>query len=134
MRLRMNYGKVDDRIIDQLVAIVGQKGVVTQREKMIDYSHDEFSQESIRHFPDVVVKPESTAQVSSIMKIANENLIPVTTRGGGTGLCGGCVPTLGGIVLSTERMNKVIEIDKDNLMAVVEPGLSLADFYKASWG
>jgi glycolate oxidase len=101
---------------------------------MIDYAGDEFSQEYIRHFPDVVVKPRDTKGVQDIVKLANANNIPVTVRGGGTGLCGGCVPVLGGIVLSFEKMNKVLEIDKNNLMAVVEPGCTLMDFYKAIEG
>jgi len=130
----MTYGKFDQKLISELTAIVGPKAAITEREKMIDYSHDEFSQESIRHFPEIVLKPENTAQVSAIMKVADRERIPVTLRGGGTGLCVGCVPSLGGILLSTERMNKVVEIDKNNLMAVLEPGLSLADFYKAIEG
>jgi glycolate oxidase len=79
--------------------------------------------------PDVVVKPETTEAVSKILQFANRELIPVTPRGGATGLCGGSVPIHGGIVLSLEKMNHIIEIDKDNQMAAVEAGVTLMDFY-----
>lgn len=130
----MNYGRMNLQLLDELTLIVGVKGIITDREKMIDYSHDEFSQESIRHFPDIVVKPENTDQVSAIMKLADRERIPVTARGGGTGLCGACVPTIGGILLSMEKMNRVIEIDTNNLMAILEPGVTLASLYKALEG
>jgi glycolate oxidase len=127
----MKHSAVNERIIRELTKILDEKSIITDREKMIDYSHDEYSQHDIRRFPAVVVKPASTAEVSAIVKLANENKVPVTMRGGGTGLCGGCVPSEGGILISSEKLNKVVEIDKNNLMAVVEPGLSLMDFYKA---
>jgi len=130
----MKFGSVDSQIVKELTSIVGEAGIITEREKMVDYAGDEFAQEYIRHYPDVVVKPKDQTQVVSIVKLAAAKTIPVTVRGGGTGLCGGCVPSEGGIVLSFEKMNKVIEIDKDNLMAVVEPGLTLMDFYKAIEG
>ncbi len=69
--------------------------------------------------------------MSEILKLASERMVPVTPRGGATGLCGGCVPTRGGIVLSLERMNKVLEIDAENQMAVVEAGLRLSDLATA---
>jgi glycolate oxidase len=130
----MKYGTIDNQIVEKLSSIVGATNIITDREKLIDYCGDEFSQDTIRHFPDIVVKPENTAQVSSVVKLANANKIPVTVRGGGTGLCGGCVATFGGIVISFTNMNKVVEIDTDNLMAVVEPGVTLQDFYKSIEG
>ncbi|MFQ6069802.1 MAG: FAD-binding oxidoreductase [Candidatus Aminicenantales bacterium] len=123
--------KIDASLLNEIESIVGRKNVVVDPERMADYSHDEFSLVEIRHFPEVVVKPESTAQVSSLLRLAAERLIPVTPRGGATGLCGGSVPIAGGIVLSLEKMNRVIEIDKNNQMAVVEAGVRLADFYAA---
>jgi glycolate oxidase len=130
----MNFGKVDTSIISALADIVGGLNVITDREKLADFCGDEFPLEEIRHYPDVVVKPANTGQVAKIASLAHERRIPLTVRGGGTGLCGGCVPMFGGIVISFTAMNKVVEVDTDNLMAVVEPGLTLQDFYKAIEG
>ncbi len=123
--------KITPEIIRRLEHIVGQAGMILEEEKMADYSHDEFSSMDIARMPEVVVKPEKTEEVASVLRLANEEVIPVTPRGGATGLCGGCVPLYGGIVLSLERMNRILEIDLDNQMAVVEAGVTLADFYHA---
>lgn len=125
------YRKINQQHISELEKILGSKNVIHDPEKMLDYSHDEFALPEISHMPEVVVKPESTAEIAEICKFAHRELVPLTPRGGGTGLCGGCVPSLGGIVLSLERMNRIIEIDQDNQMAVVEPGVSLMDFCAA---
>ena len=87
---------------DQLKAlsrIVGEKNLLTREEQMLDYSHDEFPDTQISQVPLAVVKPVNTLQVIEILKWANKANVPVTARGGGTGLCGGCIPTAGGIVL-----------------------------------
>ncbi|MBN1224211.1 MAG: FAD-binding oxidoreductase [Candidatus Aminicenantes bacterium] len=125
------YGKVDQRVMEELSGIVGIDGLISDKEKMHDFSHDEYSLHDIVHYPDVVVKPKSTDEVSRIMQLANRERIPVTPRGGASGLCGGCVPTFGGIVLSLERMNRIIEVDTANQMAVVEAGVRMGDFYRA---
>ena len=125
------YKKVDQTIIKKLEEICGQQNLITGREKMSDYTHDEFSLPDIAHAPEVVVKPKTSDEVADILKLANREKIPVTPRGGATGLCGGCVPSFGGIVLSLENMNRVIEIDRYNQMAVVEAGVTLMDFYRA---
>lgn len=130
----MQFKTVDSVILKELKAIVGEKNILVQKDDMVAYSHDEFSLEEIAHFPDVVIKPETTEQVSAILKVANTHFLPVTPRGGGTGLCGGCVPVHGGIVLSLERMNRVLEVDVENLMAVTQAGVSLHDFYQAIQG
>ncbi len=87
---------------------------------MEDYSHDEFSLMEIAHMPEIVVLPQTSEEISKILELANRENIPVTPRGGATGLCGGCVPIFGGIVLSLEKMNRILEIDTANQMAVVE--------------
>lgn len=125
----MQYNSLDAALIKKLKEIVGSENVITDPERIGDYSHDEFSQEEIRRMPEAVVKPLDTDQVCRVMRLANERCIPLTPRGGGTGLCGGCVPIFGGIVLSLEKMNRVIEVDVDNLMAVVEAGVTLRQFY-----
>jgi glycolate oxidase len=123
------FNPLTDGILQDLQNIVGKKYVIRDPEKMRDYSHDEFSLGDIARKPDVVVKPESTEQVCQILRLANENNIPVTPRGGATGLCGGCVPEFHGVVLSLERMNHIVEVDRHNQMAVVEAGVMLMDFY-----
>ena len=126
---KKNYNRPDDGMLRALREIVGEQDVVTDSERMVDYSHDEYALEDIRRFPDVVVKPRSTEAVSRVVRLCNEKNVSLTPRGGGTGLCGGCVPLLGGVVMTLENMNKILEIDTDNLMASVEAGLRLMDFY-----
>ena len=122
---------MDKAIIKKLMEIAGEKAVMDKAADVEPYSHDELSAPKAGIMPDCVVKPRNTSQVSQILALANKERIPVTVRGGATGLCGGCAPVRGGIVLSLERMNRVLEIDKDNKVAVVEAGLTLSDFYKA---
>ena len=119
------------KIIQAFAEVVGSSNLIVDDEKMVDYSHDEFSLPDIGEMPLVVVKPGSTEEVAALMKLAEEMLVPIVPRGGGTGLCGGCVPHGGAVVLSLERMNRIAEIDQDNLMAVVEAGVRLGDFYRA---
>jgi len=126
------FGEVTGETLAKLRGIIGEENVIAEEDKMIDYSHDEMAKDTaISHRPDVVVKPGSTKEVSEIMKIANEGGIPVTPRGAGTGLSGGAVPVLGGIVLSLERLNHILEIDGENLMMVVQAGVSFMDVYEA---
>jgi glycolate oxidase len=125
------YKKITREIRQRLEKIVGERNLTFDPEKMEDYSHDEFSLPDIVRMPELVVKPENTEEVAGILRLANEEMIPVTPRGGATGLCGGCVPSHGGIVLSLENMNRIAEIDLDNQMAVVEAGVTLSDFYTA---
>lgn len=117
--------------LKSLSDIVGETNVITDRDRLDAYSHDEFALTEIACIPGAVVRPASTEEAAAVMRLAHQERIPVTPRGGGTGLCGGCVPTPGGLVLSLERMNRIIEIDSANQMAVVEAGLPLVDFYKA---
>ncbi len=126
-----NYKKVDEAIIEQLKSITNEKNIITDKEKMIDYSHDEYVMDEVWKTPEVVVKPETTEEIVEIVKLCNREKIPLTPRGGATGLCGACVPVYEGIVLSFENINKIIEIDTKNLTATVEPGLRLMDFYPA---
>jgi len=115
----------------EIEAAVGAANAFSGPERTHDYGHDEFSLKEIAHEPDLVVRPGTTAEVAAVLRIANAHGIPVTPRGGATGLCGGCVPVRGGIVLSLERMARVLEVDADNQMAVTEAGVRLSDFAKA---
>lgn len=106
-------------VIKELETIVGPSFLFTGPEELLAYSHDATERESL---PWAVAKPATTREVSGILALANRERIPVVPRGAGTGMSGGSVPVQGGIVLSLERMNRIIEIDEDNFIAVVEPG------------
>ena len=109
--------------ISKLIRIVGKENTLTSKEDIATYSYDATT--TWTHMPDVVVLPTTSEQVSQILKLADENKIPVTPRGGGTNVSGGSIPIKGGIVLCTTRMNKILEINKANLNATVEPGVVL---------
>ncbi len=115
----------------EIETAVGAANAFSGPDRTFDYGHDEFSMKEIAHEPDLVVRPGTTAEVAAVLRIANAHGIPVTPRGGATGLCGGCVPVRGGIVLSLERMDRVLEVDADNQMAVTEAGVRLSGFAKA---
>lgn len=117
----MEYGKVTGKVLDELIAICGTDFVSTSKEVVEDYSHD--YTEDLRYYPEVVVKPRTAVEISAIMKLCNRERIPATPRGAGTGLSGGALPVFGGILISMERFNKILEIDERNLQATVEPGV-----------
>jgi len=123
----MQYGKVTEETLQQLGTIVGPDNILITKEAISDYAHDESSIEP--HFPEVVVRAETTQEVSRILSLANRERIPVTPRGGGTGLTGGSIPAYGGILLSLEKMNRIIELDEDNLTVTVEPGVLIMDLH-----
>ena len=107
--------------IDQFKKIAGDAYVFADFESLNNYAHDET--ENLHFLPDVVIKPRSAKEISGIMMICNEHKIPVTPRGAGTGLSGGALPHLGGVLLSMERMNSIVEIDERNLQVITEPGV-----------
>jgi len=123
----MKYNPVTKEIIAELIAIVGRKNVISDKEKIETYSHDETSAKQYSHMPEVVVTPKTTKEIAKIVKLANKELIPITPRGAGSGLSGGAIPLFGGIVISTEIMNRVLEIDYNNMMMVLEPGVVTND-------
>lgn len=112
--------RVDDALIAALERAVGAGHVVRPGEKMEPYTHDESL--TVRGEPDVAVRAGSAEEVEAVLKLANERRAAVTPRGLGTGLVGGGVPAGGGVVLSTERMDRIREIDGENLAVVAEPG------------
>jgi glycolate oxidase len=112
---------ISEALIAALESAVGKANLLIADEEKSDYGSDET--EDYHFMPGLVVKPASAAEISTVMQLANEFKIPVTPRGAGTGLSGGALPVFGGIVLSTERLNKIIEIDERNLQATVEPGV-----------
>ena len=109
------------RNIEAFKTIVGQQFVFVDEENLYKYSHDET--ENLHYLPEVVLKPRTAEEISEIFKICNQYKIPVTPRGAGTGLSGGALPHLGGVLISLERMNAILNIDERNLQVTTEPGV-----------
>jgi glycolate oxidase len=110
--------------IELLAGVVGAEHLRTGDAIKDDYGHDEALTAQPQR-PLAVVSPASTDEVAAVVRLADEHRIPVTARGAGTGMSGGCIPRPDGIVVSFERMNRILEIDTDNFVAVVEPGVQL---------
>jgi glycolate oxidase len=117
-------------LIEQLVTIVGEANVDHGDAVNEDYGHDEALTVKARR-PDVVVRPDTTEEVAAVLALADGSGTAVTARGSGTGLSGACAPTEGGLVVSFERMNEILEIDTENHMAVVQPGVTLEQLNEA---
>ncbi len=124
------YNKLTAELIKKLTDIVGVHCINTEKERLEAYSHDEVKGEKYRHKPEAIIFAESTDQISKVMAFANQHLVPVTPRGAGTGLSGGAVPVKGGIVISLERMNRILEIDEETLTITVEPGVVTDEIQK----
>lgn len=115
-------------VIEKLRQIVGAENVLVEPDKVEPYGADAVKE---KFPPEAVVFPENTAQMVAILKLANEYLFPVTARGGGVGYTGGAVPIDGGIVIGTDRMNKIIEINADDLYVVCQPGIRTFELQQA---
>lgn len=134
----MAYGKetavldstqLTEEIIKKLTSIVGEENIFQDEERLAEYGHDKT--EDLLFLPDVVVKPKNTNEVSEVLKVCNHHRLPITPRGGGTGLAGGALPVHKGVILSMERFNKILDIDELNLQATVEPGVITEVFQNA---
>ncbi len=121
----------NDAQIAKLVMIVGEEFAISG-DAAIDYTHDETP--DLSELPSVVLKPADEAEIVAIMRYANSELIPIVPRGLGTGVAGGAVPLDGAVVLSVERLDKIIEIDTDNLMVVTQPGVITQNLQNAVKG
>jgi len=120
-------------MVSDLAAIVGEDWVITAREQTARYLADETA-DAVRPRPAenvVLIKPSSAEEVAEVLKLANREKTPVFVRGGGTGICGGAVPIADGILLSTERLDGILEVDKDNLMVVAGAGVPFGNMLKA---
>lgn len=115
-------------LIDRLREIVGPANLSTSTVDRITHSFDATQR---RFLPEVVIHPGSTEEISRIVQLANEEKIPLLPRGAGSGFSGGSLPIHGGMVLVLTRMNRILEIDADNLVSVVEPGVITADLQRA---
>ncbi|MFL2565230.1 MAG: FAD-binding oxidoreductase [Parvicellaceae bacterium] len=116
-----SYNKISKPILNEFLHLLGKESVLTDKESLFNYGHDET--ENLSYPPEVLVKPGSVEQVSKIMKLANQYNIPVTPIGAMTGLSGGSLSIHGGIGISMERFNKILKIDEDNLQVHVQPGV-----------
>jgi glycolate oxidase len=125
----VEYCPITDRTVAALREIAGEASVLIGSEALEPYTHDETV--GLRADPEVVVKVTSAEQVSQVLMLAQQERIPITPRGAGYGLSGGAVAVRGGIVLSTEKMNRILEIDHENLMVTVEPGVITGDIHRA---
>ena len=123
------YNRVTDAIISELSQIVGAENTLIRPDAMEPYTHDHVT--GLRANPELVVKVRSAVEIAEIFRLAQREKIPVTPRGAGYGLSGGAVPVMGGIVLSLERMTRILEIDRENLMVTVEPGVITGDLHRA---
>ena len=125
----MEYTKITSAILAAIENAIGATNVFVDDESLANYAHDET--EDLKYFPEVVVKPKDTAGVAAVLKICNEFKVPVTPRGGGTGLSGAALPIFGGVLLSMEKFKSIINIDTENLQATVEPGVITQEFMDA---
>ncbi|RLG69340.1 MAG: hypothetical protein DRO11_07920 [Methanobacteriota archaeon] len=126
--------KMWPKLVEELRKTVGSQWVVDRKEAMLNYLVDE-TPKPVRPKPSekvVLVKPGTKEEVSKILRVANKHKTPVFPRGGGTGLVGGAIPTKSGILLSLERMNKIIEVDKENMAIVAEAGVTLKDLIRTT--
>lgn len=123
------FNKVTAAHVAALREIAGVQYVLADEESMSRYAQDET--EDLHYMPEVVVKPDTTEQVSRIMRLCNEELLPVTPRGGGTGLSGGALAQFGGVLISMERFNRIPLIDERNLQVITEPGVITEELQNA---
>lgn len=117
-----------ESLINDLRAIVGARFVLTEKEDAIVYEQDG---SIFQVMPEIVVIPADTEQVSAVVKAAKRANVPIVPRGSGTGLAGGAVPAEGGIVLSLSRLDRILKIDLENRIAIVEPGVINAEVTRA---
>ncbi len=123
--------KITNNLVGSMEKIVGKDNVLSSYEERFVYSTDSTNITNPKDLADVIVFPQNTAQVSQIMKYANSKNIAVIARSAGTNLCGACLPKRKGIILDFSRMDKILEISKDNLICRVEPGVVVEDLQKA---
>lgn len=125
----MKYNRIDESLLKQFEAVVGAPNLLIDKENRSKYGHDET--EDLQFPPEAVVKPGNVEEVAAIMRLCYENTIPVTPIGGRTGLSGGALSVHGGVGLSMERFNKILDIDEKNLQATLEPGVITQVFQEA---
>lgn len=128
----VKYNSVTQKILDELKQIVGEKNLTVDKSKLENYSHDEVTDAHYYYMPECVVFPQTTQQVAQIVKLANRELIPIVPRGAGTGVACGATPVYGGIVLTTEKMNRILKVDVDSMYIIAEAGALTEDIQNAA--
>ena len=121
------FNKVTPEFVEKLRSILGEKGVTTDPEKLLTFQTDEEGNSYWFRTPEVVVFPETTEQVAAVVKLANEHLVQITPRAAGSGVACGAIPIHYGLVMELDRMNKILELDEDNLYAVVQTGVRTSE-------
>jgi glycolate oxidase len=129
MQTVTKYNVPDSVVISELQTICGAEWVFTDEDRLTKYGQDET--EDLMFLPAVVVVPQNTIQISEVVKLCTRIGIALTPRGAGTGLSGGALPVYGGVVMSMEKFNRILEIDERNLQATVEPGVINEEFQNA---
>jgi len=122
------YKKIDQKDIKFFQSFISEDRLIIGDDIAEEYGKDELG--TVTSHPEVVIKVNNRDEIVQIMKHANQFTIPVTVRGSGTGLVGACVPIQGGIILDTTKMNRILELDEENMVLVVEPGVLLMDIYE----
>ena len=122
------YTPITDDIRRRISDVLGDECIVTNQDEVGTYSKDA---SGLSYPPELVIRVQETAQIQRLMRLANEYSFPVIPRGGGSGLAGGCLPVLGGVVLSLEKLNRIFSVDTQNLIAEVQPGTITKDLRDA---
>jgi glycolate oxidase subunit GlcD len=122
------YTPITDDIRRRISHALGNNCIVKNQDEVVTYSKDA---SGLSYLPELVVRAQETGQIQRLMRLANEYKFPVIPRGGGSGLAGGCLPVLGGVVLSLEKLNRIISIDTQDLIAQVQPGVITKDLRDA---
>ena len=117
------YNPVTEEFVAALKSALGAEYVYTDAATLDKYKTDEETDERYFHLPDVVVKPANAEEIAAVVKLCNKYLVPLTVRGGGTGINDGAIPFFGGVVLLMERLNKIIELNKEGMYLVAEAGV-----------
>ncbi len=120
---------LEQSVINKLIEIVGESNVETSTTERVSYSYD--ATPNFQALPDAILAPRSTEEIANIIKLCNEEKIPIVPRGSGTNLSAGTTPLAGGIVILFKHMNRILEIDEENLTATVQPGVITLDLCNA---
>jgi len=123
---------VDAAWIDRARGIVGETGILTERPDLEPYGRDEYAMDSYVRLPKAMLRPSTEEQVAAVVRLCGETGVPLTARGGGTGLAAACIPSPEGVVLSLERLNRVLEVDPANFSITVQAGATLQQIYRAA--
>ncbi len=126
------YNPVTAELIARLQAVVGEQYVYTDAETLDQYKTDEETDERCFHVPEAVIAPGSAEEIAAVVRLCNEYLVPVTVRGGGSGIVDGAIAVQGGLVLLMERLNRIIELNKEGMYLVAQAGVRTVDIQKAA--